>query len=421
MISPSESVNGTAGNAELVNRVQQLRLHEQLGAAKRGGGGSLLPWVLCGLMAVTWAGVGVRWYRQPTARPDEAAAAGTPTPAATGTPRQASGGGAAAPVAAGEIVFQLKGNLIPALQIAVSPIDVGGEVTAVYFKEGDAVKRGQLLATIRANRYENEKKTAAASLLAAKFRLAELMPKSVRKIEKDQAKAEWAEAEAARVRADQEYRRVLDLRARGTGIGQSDVEKADADLKGAKARVDRLDAALKMLIEGPRQEKMDAAQADVDVAESRLAEAARMVENCKLTAPIDGTVLTKKSDVGSLISPASFNVSASLCEIANLGQMEVEVDVPERNILKVRPGLDCVITPDANPDKKYRGFVDRVMPIADDSKNVIKVRVRVILPKGATADGDEKPGSFLKPKMSVNVNAYNRDFVPDPKTDQEWK
>ena len=358
----------------------------------------------------------MRWYR--TAGPGTKGK-DAPGPSA-GAPRP-SGGTAPQPVAAGEIVFQLKGNLIPALQIAVSPIDVGGEVTEIHFKEGDTVKKGQLLAKLRDNRYENERKTADASLKAAQYRLAELLPESVRQIEKDQAKAEWDEAESTRVRADLELRRVNELRSRGVGIGLSDIEKADAELKSAKARVDRLDKSMKLLIEGPRKERIDAARADVAVAESRLAEATRMVENCKIRAPIDGMILTKKSDVGSLVSPASFNVSASLCEIANLAQMEVEVDVPERNILKVRPGLDCVLRPEADPSKTYRGFVDRVMPIADDSKNVIKVRVRVILPKGQNGAKDEVPGAFLKPKMSVNVDAYNRDFVPNAKTDQEWK
>ena len=53
-----------AANGELVNRVQQLRLNDQLGAGKTArGGASWLPWVLCGLMAVAWAGVGIRGYR----------------------------------------------------------------------------------------------------------------------------------------------------------------------------------------------------------------------------------------------------------------------------------------------------------------------------------------------------------------------
>lgn len=415
MIPLTDSANGTSD--ALVNRVQQLRLNDQLASAKKGGGGSWLPWVLCGMLAVTWAFVGVRWYRA-TAKTDDAAP-GTPAAASAARPSAGSGGGA--PVAAGEIVFKLKGNLIPVLQIAVSPIDVGGEVTAIHFKEGDSVRKGHLLAVLRDNRYENERKTADASLKAAQARLAELLPESVRQVEKDQAKSEWEEAEASRVRADQELRRVTDLFARNVGVGKSDVEKAEADLRSMKARADRLDKSLKLLIEGPRKERVDAARADVGVAESRLREAERMVANCQIHAPIDGMILTKKSDIGSLVSPASFNVSASLCEIANLAQMEVEVDVPERQITKVRPGLDCEIVPDADPDKTYRGRVDRVMPIADDSKNVIKVRVQVFLPKGKDGGKDEVPGSFLKPKMSVSVTAKNQDFKPDPKSDQEWK
>jgi hypothetical protein len=49
------------------------------------------------------------------------------------------------------------------------------------------------------------------------------------------------------------------------------------------------------------------------------------------------------------------------------------------------------------------------MPIADDSKNVIKIRVQVFLKPG------EEPGAFLKPKMSVLVTAYNRDYAPEKK------
>lgn len=104
----------------------------------------------------------------------------------------------------------------------------------------------------------------------------------------------------------------------------------------------------------------------------------------------------------------SFNVAASLCEIADLSKLEVEVDVPERQIAKVREKLDCTLYTDANESRIYRGFVDRIMPIADDSKNVVKVRVRVVLPKGETA------GSFLKPKMSATVTAYNREFASKP-------
>src|SRR5439155_16301204 len=137
-------------------------------------------------------------------------------------------------------------------------------------------------------------------------------------------------------------------------------EKAEADVNGAAARVTRLEKAYAMLVEGPRKEKIAAARADVAAALARKDEAKRMLDNCTITAPIDGTVLTKKTDVGSLVSPAAFNVSASPCEIADLSSKEVEMDVPERQITNVRPNLDCRIASDADPDRVYRRRLDRV-------------------------------------------------------------
>jgi multidrug efflux pump subunit AcrA (membrane-fusion protein) len=92
----------------------------------------------------------------------------------------------------------------------------------------------------------------------------------------------------------------------------------------------------------------------------------------------------------------------------------VEIDVPERQITKIRRDLDCLVQADADPNRPYRAKVDRIMPIADDTKNVIKVRIRVYLPLG------EEPGSFLKPKMSVVATIYNRPFVFNTATDQPW-
>lgn len=408
MTVPSEvrSAPLPSANGDLVNRVQQLRLGDQLGTG-RGSGGSWLPWVLCGLLAITWAGVGVRWYK--TA---DAEKSGDATASNGATARPAGGTGPAA-VAPGEIVFNLKGNLIPSLQIAVSPVDVAGEVTEIKFKEGDRVHPKQHLATLRNTRYLNEFNSAKAMYEASIQRKLDLLPEAVRDEEKAELKAQWTEAEASRLQADQELVRVLAQRAAGSNAPQ-DVEKAEAALKMAAARVDRTDKTWKLLLAGARKEKVLAAQADVAMAKAKMEEAKRMVDNCVINAPIGGTVLTKKADIGSLVSPMSFNVAASLCEIADLSKLEVEVNVPERQIAKVRERLDCTIVTDANESRIYRGYVDRIMPIADDSLNVVKVRVRVILPKG------EQAGSFLKPKMSATVTAYNREFAYQP-NDQPWE
>src|SRR5437868_1937727 len=82
----------------------------------------------------------------------------------------------------------------------------------------------------RRGRYRNDYNAAKAALSAAEFRLAEMRPESVRKIEIEQSQAEWDEAEAARVRADQEVKRLYSQKATGV-VAQQDIERAEADLK----------------------------------------------------------------------------------------------------------------------------------------------------------------------------------------------
>jgi HlyD family secretion protein len=396
--APAPSVNG-----ELIDRVQQLRLTNQLGTGGGGGGsgrGAWLPWVLCAMMAVSWAGVGVRWYKATPVASSSGPNAITVPATGNSSPTASQLGGNPTSVAPGELLLQIKGTLIPFLQINLSPDDVSGVVEEIFFKEGDRVKKGQVLARIRKDRYLNDYVAANSAKEAAEHRLADLGKEAVRPEERKQAQAELDEAKAAWVRAEQEVLRVRAQKASGV-VSMQDIEKADADLKAAEARVARLDAALMLLNLGARREKIDAAKAEVTQSNARLKEAKRLLENCEVKAPMDGTILTKVADKGVLVSPMSFNVAAGICTMADLSDLEAEIEVREDQITLVREGLECQVAATANPNRVYRGRVDRVMPIADDTKNIIKVRVKVQLPPG------EEPGSFLKPKMSTIVRIYN--------------
>jgi multidrug resistance efflux pump len=346
-------------------------------------------------MAVAWVGFGVRGYRSAEkGEGGDGAKSGAKNAVAE-----------AAPPAPGELLLQIKGTLTPFLQINLSPDDVSGMVTEIFFKEGDRVEKGKVLATIRTERYLNDYNAAKAALAAAEFRLAEMKPESVRKIEIEQAQAEWDEAEAARVRADQDLKRLTSQRATGV-VSTQDIERAEADLRAAAAKVIRLARAKAILEEGPRQEKMKAAEADIASAKARFVEAERLLNNCEVRAPLTGTILTKVADRGVLVSPMSFNVAAGICSMADLADMEAEIDVREDQITLVHTGLECQVAAVANPNRVYRGRVDRIMPIADDTKNTVKVRVKVQLPP------KEEPGEFLKPKMSVVVRVYNTTIPP---------
>jgi HlyD family secretion protein len=329
-----------------------------------------------------------------------AAPSSTTKPDVSVAPAANSSAGSQPAAPAGALLLQIKGTLTPFLQINLSPDDVAGVVTEIFFKEGDRVKKGQLLARIRNNHYLNDCNAAESALISAKCRLDELHPDSVRLIEKEQAKAELAEAEANQVRAKQDLERCNTQKNLGI-ISPQDIDKAVAELKAAEARVIRLEKTYDILIKGPRKEKLLGAEADVKTAQARLEESNRLLKNCEVVAPIDGTILTKIADRGVVVSPTSFNVASGICSMADLSDLEAEIDVREDQVTLIQTGQECQVAAIANPNRVYKGRVDRIMPIADDTKNTIKVRVKVQLPPG------EEPGSFLKPKMSTVVRIYN--------------
>ncbi len=400
---PEPAVNG-----ELRNRVQQLRLDTQLGSAKagRGGGAAWLPWALAGVLALTWAGVGVRGYR---AAPADANVAVAPTDGkpATATP---SPGGTAPVAEPGTIQIEVKGYLVPAVQVAVSPIDVAGQLIELNIKEGEYYKKGDVLARIDPQNYEFAVAEAGQFLAATREKLTaalekrnELRPESVRQVEKDQILAQLNEAKAVLARADDEFKRLDRIK---DSISSREVDTARNDFLAAQARTARFTADLQVLTEGPRKQRMagadaDVAQAQADIkgAEARLASARWRLGNCTIRAPIAGTALSKKSEVGNLVNPLAIAAAAgSVCELADLADLEADLEIPERDISKLRVGQVCRVRADAYPDRQYAGRLDRIMPIANRAKSIVNVRVKVALP------ADEKPGTYLKPEMGAVVS-----------------
>lgn len=424
MATPTESRLGMSTNGDLVERVQKLRLDSQLGTGRGSSRGSLLPWVLCGLLALTWVGVGVRWYKatpQTGDAPNSAPAAGSANTTLGSSP------GAVAP---GELVTVLKGTVIPSLQVIVSPRDVGAEITEIYFAEGKRVKQGERLATLLDHQYANRLKTEEAAVKSAEAQVTRSKAaKTVAdaKVAKSEsalaaAQARVTRAVATQERASKDYDQAIEQRKVGgisaqeyqrfeadKRIADADKIASEADVEAAKREIDATKAEVNTALAN-----YAAAEADVRAAEARRDEAQRLVKNCIVTAPIDGMILTKSADKGALVSPMSFNVAAGICTIADLSKLEVEIEVPERQITRLKKGQTCDLRADADTTRAYRGVVDRVMPIADDSKNVVKVRIRVYLKK------DEEQGTFLKPKMSVTATVNNNDFAFDPNVDQAW-
>lgn len=294
-------------------------------------------------------------------------------------------------------VVEAKGYIIPEQQILVSP-QVSGRVIELNFEAGQRIERDFVLAVLDSTEYQAEFERVSALMEAAQENLAELREGS-RPDEIKQVKAELAESQTNLEQAERDYKRLKDLVTNGFGNKQ-DFETAESQYQMLKKRVDKLSATTQLMVDGPRRERKRAAEAQVRQAEAEVRRAKWRLDNCVITAPISGTVLKKNAELGNLVNPVAFNGSFSLCDMADLSKLEVELSIQEREIAKVKKGQRCKVRPEAYPDRFYDGVVSRLMPIADRAKGAVPVRVRLKVP------ADEE-GQYLKPEMGAIVRFYD--------------
>jgi HlyD family secretion protein len=190
-------------------------------------------------------------------------------------------------------------------------------------------------------------------------------------------------AEGDRVRQGQVIARIED------GDVKAQLAQAQASLQLARADlrdVTQVLARQKILLDSNHtsQEAYDAAearynrvQANIALAEAGVTAAQVALENTVIRAPFDGTVLTKNADMGEVVAPlaASALSKAAVVTIADLGSLQVEVDVAESSIEQVAVGQPCEIVLDAYPDVRYPGAVAKIVPTADRAKATVQVKV----------------------------------------------
>ena len=158
---------------------------------------------------------------------------------------------------------------------------------------------------------------------------------------------------------------------------------AEADLNEAKQNLERMRILLKK--ELVAQAEYDLAEArykrvvsTIDAAKFGLKEAQVAVDNTRIIAPFDGTVLKKNADVGEIVAPLAGAASskAAVVTIADMSSLEVDADVSEANITRVTPEQACEITLDAYPQQRYPGYVTKIVPTADRAKATVLVKIK---------------------------------------------
>jgi len=235
-----------------------------------------------------------------------------------------------------------------------------GRLVELRVKEGDRVKKGEIIARL-------ESADMAAALARARAN------RSVAAAGLDQAKAEETDATLS-------YKRNKSLVA-SEMISQADFEAAEARFHRALASVASAEAGVKA--------------ADAAVQAARVD-----VENTIIRAPFDGTVLTKNADVGEVVAPfgSASSAKAAVVTMADMDSLEVEADVSESNLGKIHTGQRCEIILDAYPDSRYDGAVEAIVPTVDRAKATVLTKVRFL-------NRDER----VLPEMSARVS-----FLSDP-------
>lgn len=263
-------------------------------------------------------------------------------------------------------VLNASGYVVAQRKAAVAP-KTTGQLEWLGVEEGSRVTGGQVLARLENRDVTAGRDQAAAALAASRFNL-------------EQARTELTDATRA-------FRRAKELVAAGV-VSQADFDTAEARIDRARASVSAQEAAVRS-------------------ADASLAAADAAVGYTVIRAPFDAVVLTKNADIGDIVTPigAAANAKAAVVTIADLGSLQVEADVSESNLARVKVGQPCEIQLDALPDRRFRGTVHTIVPTADRSKASVMVKVRFL---------DSMSG--ILPEMSAKVAFLEREVTPGEQT-----
>lgn len=321
--------------ANLTDDLASLRIDQsaRAGSSRRG------LWIVLGLLVLVFGAGAWLWSQRV-----QAAAVTT----ATVTARS---GAAAAPGA----VLNASGYVTARRRATVSS-KVTGKVLEVFVEEGKPVRAGQVLA-----RLDDAQVRAALAVAEAQL---------------ESARRGAAEDEARLREADLSFGRREQL------VQQQVISRAELDT--ARAEVESLKARIAL------------AQQQVKVGESLVSQRRTDLADMIVRAPFDGVAISKDAQPGEMISPVSAGggfTRSGIATIVDMSSLEIEVDVSESYINRVRPDQPVEAVLDAYPDWRIPGHVITTVPSADRQKATVKVRI-----------GFEQLDPRILPDMGVKVS-----------------
>lgn len=267
--------------------------------------------------------------------------------------------------------LRLPGELLPFEDVAIYS-KVQSFVEQITVDRGSVVKRGQLLARLRAPELDAQRSEAEARVSAVSSQRVEAQARVA------SIRAQRIEAEARLAADEATFKRLKAASATPGVVAGNDVEIAERTVESGRARVQAL------------SETERAAQAQVktfDENERAMKEAVRSASNIeaylRITAPFDGVITERNAHPGSLATPTG----TPMLRLQQVSRLRLVVPVPETEVAGINPGAKLNFTLPAFPGESFSGTVSRNSRSLDAKTRTMPIELDVTNPKGKLAPG----------------------------------
>jgi membrane fusion protein, multidrug efflux system len=265
------------------------------------------------------------------------------------------------------VATPITGNLRTLSTVDIKP-EVGGRLISVCFREGDFVRKDQLLAEIDPVNYRLSYDQAAASLRVA------------------EAGAERAQISAEHAKTEKER---ADNLLRSGGITQKDHQAAVTGIKEAESQV-RL------------------AEAQCGQARAVLAIAEKALKDCRIYAPAEGHVQKKYFDKGSLLTPG-----VALYTLVDNSRLELECVVPSYQLAIIRLGQHATFQTPTWGERRFEGAVSAINPEVESENRSVMVQLKIANPRGELRSGMYAKGEIITGKEMQALVIPRDSLIPE--------
>ncbi len=300
----------------------------------------------------------------------------------------------------GSTILSATGYVVAHHKINVNS-KVTGRVAWIGVEKGDKVKEGQVVVRLEDQEFRALYEQSRGGYESAKARLAE-MEHGSRPEEIQQAEHNLAEAHATAANDKINLDRTRDLFAQGV-VSKQALDDAVARNDASQQRVNSLEQLFRMSKIGPRSEQIERTRADVLQAQGQMDYAKAQLDATTIKAPVTGTILERTAEKGELVtaqfaSGAEGGPRGSVVALADLNDIQVELDIAQDDFAKLGPKQEGTITLDAFKDRSYKGAIAEISPEANRQKATVQVKVQIL-----------NPDEYLRPEMNATVQFLAND------------